>query len=80
MTGFDCMDCGVNTRKIKEYYTIRNRVWYSVTKQTRGEGMLCIGCLEKRLGRELTRGDFTDAPVNSLNGSSSRMYDRLKQI
>lgn len=25
---------------------------------------LCIGCLEVRLGRELTPQDFTDAPVN----------------
>jgi hypothetical protein len=25
---------------------------------------LCIGCLENRLGRELTGADFTDADVN----------------
>ena len=27
-------------------------------------GMLCIGCLEVRLGRTLTSEDFTDAPIN----------------
>lgn len=33
----------------------------------RGEGFLCISCLERRLGRELVRADFIDAPVNTTN-------------
>lgn len=28
------------------------------------EGFMCIGCLEKRLGRQLNYADFTDAPIN----------------
>jgi hypothetical protein len=28
------------------------------------EYFLCIGCLEARLGRTLTPGDFTDCPLN----------------
>jgi hypothetical protein len=32
-----------------------------------GGGMLCIECLEKRIGRRLTAADFTDAPVNHYN-------------
>lgn len=28
---------------------------------------LCVGCLERRLGRLLTPADFTDAPVNRLD-------------
>jgi hypothetical protein len=29
-----------------------------------GQEILCIGCLEKRIGRSLCRADFTDARVN----------------
>ena len=29
-------------------------------------GYLCIGCLERRLGRQLVAADFTDAVVNRL--------------
>lgn len=28
------------------------------------DDILCIGCLEKRLGRSLTAADFTDVPAN----------------
>jgi len=38
---------------------------------------LCIGCLEKRLKRKLTRLDFTSAPINSMPGRSERLQDRL---
>lgn len=29
-----------------------------------GSGFLCVGCIEKRLGRELTHADFPDYPIN----------------
>jgi hypothetical protein len=32
-----------------------------------GGGMLCIECLEKRIGRRLTAADFTDALVKHYN-------------
>ena len=28
------------------------------------DGMLCVGCLEARLGRRLTPSDFTGVPLN----------------
>jgi hypothetical protein len=40
--------------------------------------ILCIGCLEARIGRTLVAGDFADAPVNSLRKcKSERMRERL---
>jgi len=44
--------------------------------------ILCIGCLEQRIGRTLMASDFTDAPVNDPNHSlsghkSERMRHRL---
>ncbi len=34
-----------------------------------GDGFICVGCLERRLGRELTQDDFTTAPINDLPDS-----------
>lgn len=57
-----CKDCGVDTARIGEHYMLKDSVWYSAYAHERG--MLCIGCLEKRLGRQLTKADFNDSHVN----------------
>jgi hypothetical protein len=75
--GFDCLACAVNTLHIGEYYMVTDEVWGQACPE--GKGMLCIGCLEARLGRELTARDFTDAPVNSpLFGQSKRLAARVR--
>lgn len=74
---FKCLDCGVNTLHNDEYYMVEDDIWDGVhPKRT---GMLCIGCLEKRMGRKLTSTDFTDAPINYYGrfSQSARLYDRL---
>jgi hypothetical protein len=30
-----------------------------------GAEILCVGCLEKRIGRELAKADFTEVPINN---------------
>jgi len=42
--------------------------------------ILCIGCLEKRIGRTLCRADFKDVPLNDPNRMklSERLLDRLQ--
>jgi len=82
---FECTDCGKNTSKINEYYMVHDSVWGAANMETnaafeqgltnirRPDGMLCVGCLENRLGRQLTPADFTDAEVNRWRAS-----DRLK--
>jgi hypothetical protein len=42
-------------------------VWRQAKKKP-GERLhyLCIGCLELRLGRQLTGADFTDCPLNKM--------------
>jgi hypothetical protein len=55
-----------------EFYMVRDAVWLAAgmpPSQVRPYGetdgdFLCIGCLEKRLSRRLTRRDFTKAPIN----------------
>lgn len=70
-----CVDCGVDTGEVHEYYMVADDLWAAAGDVP---GMLCIGCLETRLGRMLTRDDFTGAPVNAdLWPQSSRLRARL---
>jgi hypothetical protein len=62
-----CLDCGmmlIPWNEPCEYFMVHDHVWTSVAGKY--DGMLCVGCLESRLGRELTTEDFTDAPINSM--------------
>lgn len=53
----DCLDCGIDTYVIGEYpYHLRDELWHAVVPG--GRGMLCLGCLEVRLGRPLRQKDF----------------------
>jgi len=74
---FACLDCETCTNCTGEYYMVHDHVWLSANP--RDHGMLCIWCLERRLGRVLTKDDFTAAPVNSIWGQfgSTRLKNRL---
>ena len=56
---------------------VHDEIWKTVRPE--GSGMLCIGCVEDRLGRQLTASDFTDAPVNDgpMIFKSKRLAARL---
>jgi len=67
-----CKDCGIDTAPCTgkrgcrhkgrwEYYMVQNELWNAAKMQ---QVCLCVGCLEKRIGRELTSEDFTDVPIN----------------
>ena len=70
----NCVDCSVNTMDIDEYYMLKEKVWLSIVPGR--EGMLCIGCVEKRLGRKLIPEDFSYCPLNEEEYSQPRS-DRL---
>jgi hypothetical protein len=74
---FLCLDCGIDTGKAYEHYFVHNEVWDAAHSSR--EGMLCIGCLEARLGRTLTRQDFPYVSINSpfLGLKSQRFIQRL---
>lgn len=79
---FTCIDCGVNTSKIDEYYMLKTSIWKRILPSIKG--MLCIGCAERRLGRKLRPSDFADVPLNRPNDQracgidrSPRLLDRL---
>ena len=87
-----CADCGVGTFTLGEWYMVDYEVWEQAWLCRRkswhgklpGTEILCIGCLEKRIGRTLTSSDFIDAPCNDPTEPdmqavkfSDRMRDRL---
>jgi hypothetical protein len=78
MSVFECLDCGVDTAEIDEYYMVHNSIWYDANPNI--EGMLCIECLERRIGRELNPYDFTDAAINWPYRASERKLNRLGYV
>jgi hypothetical protein len=73
LVDFSCADCG---HDYDEYYMVRNDIWKA---RGVGSGELCIGCLEKRIGRQLNQQDFSDVSLNDVEwgGKSLRLQDRL---
>jgi hypothetical protein len=75
-----CLDCRVDTRRVEgigEEYSVHEDVWAATGLGFR-DGMLCIGCLERRIGRLLEPKDFfLDAPLNLWPGRSARLESRL---
>jgi hypothetical protein len=77
-----CLDCGIDTDENNEFYMIHNHLWEQAVpnRQQRENRVLCIGCLEERLGRKLLPNDFTNTPVNKKGIHSYRLISRLKGI
>lgn len=75
---FSCVDCRLDTSAASEYFILKDVLWrehaYDVEKK-----MLCVGCFESRLGRQLVPGDFTRCYVNDVIGirRSARLRARL---
>jgi hypothetical protein len=84
-----CADCGIGTNTLGEWYMVKNEIWDQAWAGRRkswhalsGQQILCVGCLEKRLGRTLMACDFTDVPVNNDPHTwrkSKRLRDRLQR-
>lgn len=78
-----CKDCSVVVRgeaygDEHEYYNVHDDIW-AQSGLGPNDGMLCIGCLEKRIGRELKSDDFGNCLINThpLYIRSERFTDRL---
>jgi hypothetical protein len=80
-----CCDCGLGTNVAREWYMVHDDVWKLAWAGRRkpwhalpGQSVLCIGCLEQRIGRTLCAADFADAVVNDPEGDiSERLRRRL---
>ena len=73
---FVCLDCGINTSHTEEYYMLTGEVWKEAVPDL--VGMLCINCVELRLGRQLWPEDFMDSPINYFHSRlSARVLSRF---
>jgi hypothetical protein len=76
---FACLDCTLNTLSGGECFTLHDAVWLKANP--RRKGALCIACVEARLGRRLTPGDFQGTPLDHhlINGPalSQRLMSRI---
>lgn len=59
-----CQDCSTHTGG-SDYYMVTNQLWEEAHPQI--VGMLCMSCLEARIGRKLVLEDFANVPVNLMN-------------
>jgi hypothetical protein len=73
---FACHDCGADT--CNERYMVTDEIWRQSGLGVR-DGLLCVGCLGTRLGRQLALTDFLWMPLNvtALWTGSERLKDRL---
>lgn len=83
-----CDDCGDDVMPYDDYgrpveggwewYMVRAEIWEAAGTQDGQPRFLCIGCLEGRIGRQLTRADFANAEINKLGWvASERLIRRL---
>jgi hypothetical protein len=71
-----CMGCGVNALEIGEYYMLNPRIWEDQLGLY-WQDNLCIGCLEKRLGRKVSLSDMCGIPrYEFMFPLSERLLDR----
>jgi len=54
VTGRPCWSCYKKTRN-NDFYMVHNHIW---RKYGNGKGVLCLDCLQKRIGRSLKEDDF----------------------
>jgi hypothetical protein len=60
-----------------EIYTVKGHIWRKAGMEPLG-GCLCVGCIEKRLGRKLRQRDFErDHPFNNTGRGTMRLLERL---
>jgi hypothetical protein len=68
-------ECGYGSDS--EIYQLRDEVWKKTGMEPMG-GCLCIGCVEKRIGRRLRPKDFAAHIFNSMPGTPRLLQRRGK--
>jgi hypothetical protein len=74
-----CMDCGrdVSGLGLNEFYMLTEDLWDGFNIPI---GELCVECVEKRLGRELTPADFADVPANGPDAPASALLRSRREV
>jgi hypothetical protein len=70
----NCSDCGIGCIAAGEWFSVSDDVWEEAWAGSRkpwhgkviGQEILCVGCLERRIGRKLTGHDISSARDSGL--------------
>jgi hypothetical protein len=68
-----CLDCGVDTHKMHELFIVHDDLWPLAPQG----GVLCVACLEQRIGRRLEPRDFPRSVPLNRYGGSARLRSRI---
>lgn len=68
-----CQDCSKHTAG-SDYYMIKHELWAQVHPNR--YGMLCLSCLQARLGRRLEEDDLLPAAINHRNRAIDALLGR----
>jgi hypothetical protein len=82
-----CVDCRTNVTPNTPpgsqdwcWFMVRNHIWQAAGFTKFGDGCICLDCLEKRLGRELTAADLLPCPLNDPDDYAGRDIPRLAEL
>jgi hypothetical protein len=71
-----CIDCDKEIFwDSPDYYMVDDLIWADTGLEPHG-GLLCLNCLETRIGRQITVDDLSDAMVNDLTEIKSFLRTR----
>ncbi len=71
-----CNDCGKDCMEDnKDYYMVKHEIW---NEHGVGEGMLCMDCMERRMGHKLTKEDILECFVTTIFNSYTSKILRQK--
>jgi len=83
----NCADCGLGCITAGEWFSVYDDVWEEAWAGRRkpyhgkviGQEILCVGCLEQRIGRKLTGHDIFHAPGFVPDRLRDRLNARAKR-
>jgi hypothetical protein len=84
-----CADCKGNVGWMGEWCLLKNTVWEKVWPGTCQKSVhakmpmkhnLCIGCIERRIGRRLSRRDFDLRSKHNLPDFSRRQFPMSRRL
>ena len=67
----ECVDC----KGKGEAFFIKNDIWYKYIPKSKQRGIICLSCLEKRIGRKLKKSDFQTSDIHSYQSWWSNIED-----
>ena len=74
-----CKDCGIGVDTSRPHM-IKDKLWLKINNR-RYDGVLCISCIQNRLGRKLTKEDFYDMSTYAkLQNTGILLIDKLYEV